>query len=167
MLPIILVALGIVSRLIPHLWDFTPILAISLFAGAYLQKKYAFIVPLGLMIMTDIVLGFHNTILFTWGSILLTVTLGHSLREKKGFGRECFFGVLSAVLFFVVTNFGVWLMDYPKTWQGLAECYTLAVPFFRNSLVSTLIYTAVLFEGYAWVSVRIKSTKLYPNAEGF
>ena len=57
--------------------------------------------------------------------------------------------ILSSVLFFIVTNFGVWLTGggwfYPKTLQGLIECYTLAIPFFRNSLAGDLVYTGVLF----------------------
>jgi hypothetical protein len=115
----------------------------------YFNKRIALIVPLAALALSDLFLGFHATILFVYGSFILTGLIGFWLSSHKKplpiFGAALF----SSVLFFVITNFGVWMTGggwfYPRTWQGLAECYTLALPFFRNSLIGDLVYTGVLF----------------------
>ena len=161
MLVISILMLGIVSRLVVHLPDFTPIIALALFRGAYLQKKYALIVPLLLMLITDVILGFHNTMFFTWGSIFLISFLGMKLMEKKNFMNGLCSSLASVLIFFVITNFGVWLVSgmYAHTWQGLTDCFVLALPFLKNSLFSTLIYTALLFGAYEFAAARLKSTR--------
>jgi LPXTG-motif cell wall-anchored protein len=161
MLALILVALAIVFRFIPHIANFTPILAIALFGGAYLNKKYALILPLAFMMVTDLFLGMHNTIIFTWGSILLISGLGMLLRQKKNTFNITLSTFASAMLFFIVTNFGVWVMGwYPRTLEGLINCYTLAIPFFRTTLASTLLYSFVLFGIYELVARKVKQTSL-------
>ena len=161
MLALILVAVAIIFRFIPHLANFTPVLAIALFGGAYLNKKYALILPLALMMITDLFLGVHNTILFTWGSILLISGLGMLLREKKNAFNITLSAFSSAVIFFIITNFGVWAMGwYPRTWEGLLSCYTLAIPFFRTTMASTLVFSFVLFGIYELAARKVKQASL-------
>ena len=161
MLAYSLIILGVLSRLIVHIPNFTPVIAIALFSGTYLKKKYAIIVPVALMAFTDLFLGFHNIMFFTWGSFALIAALGLRLKGKVNF-RSVFAGsLISAILFFVVTNFGVWLVSgmYPKTLAGLANCFLMAVPFFRYTVLSTFVYSFVLFGGYELVAAKVKSIK--------
>lgn len=162
MLAMILFIFGLVSRLIVHLPNFTPVIALALFGGVYLQKKQAVLFPVVLLAVSDILLGgFHSTILFTWGTIALIALLGLWVRKNKSSHRILGTSLLSAVLFYVITNFGVWLVDgmYPLTLNGLAQCYYAAVPFFRYSLLSTLVYTVILFGGYELMAAQIRKTR--------
>jgi hypothetical protein len=137
------------SRLLPHPYNFTPIAAMALTGGVYFNKRLAFIIPLGALFLSDLFIGFHNTILFVYGSFIITGFIGLWLKSHKKvlpiFGATLF----SSILFFIITNFGVWITGggwfYPRTWQGFIECYTLAVPFFRNTVAGDLVYTGVLF----------------------
>ncbi|MDD5355005.1 MAG: hypothetical protein PHY56_00480 [Candidatus Omnitrophica bacterium] len=161
MLALILLIAGIIFRFIPHLANFTPILAIALFGGAYLNKKYAIVMPLALMMISDVFLGLHNTIMFTWGSILLVSVTGMLLKNRKSAANVTLGAFSSAVLFFIVTNFGVWLMGwYPKTLNGLLTCYTMAIPFFKTTMLSTLVYSLGLFGIYEFVAHKVKDTPL-------
>ena len=161
-LALVLVVLGVFARFIPHAWNFTPVLAIALFAGVYLKRSQAVLLPLALMMVSDIFLGLHPMLFFTWGSVVLIALIGVQIRKNNS-SRNVFIGALaSAVLFFIVTNFGAWLAYYPLTWKGFVACYVLAVPFFRSTLASTFLYTVVLFGGYEFLAGRIKNTRLAP-----
>ncbi|MFC1752953.1 DUF6580 family putative transport protein [Thermoproteota archaeon] len=161
MLALILVIVGISFRFIPHLANFSPLLAIALFGGVYLKRRYALIVPVALMMLTDIFLGMHSAIAFTWGSIILISALGITLRKKKNTLSIITGTIGSAVLFFIITNFGVWAAGwYPKTLSGLVSCYTLAIPFFRSTLVSTTVFSFVFFGVYELVARRVKDSSL-------
>ena len=115
MLAGIILLVGILSRFMEHSPNFTPTIALALFGGAYLPRKYTMIIPLAFMMISDIFLGFHFTMPFTWGSVLLISWLGVQLREKKNLPTMLGFGVFSAVLFFIITNFGAWFQLYPLT----------------------------------------------------
>lgn len=158
MLAIILTIIAVASRLIIHSWNFTPVIVVALFSGSYLPKKKALLVSLGSLLLTDIILGFHATIPFTWGSVILVVLLGGLIKGKVATKNVILAGLSSAALFFVITNFGAWIFYYPKTWVGLVECYTLAIPFFRNSLISTFAYSVVLFGVYELAAARLRKS---------
>ena len=163
MLATCILVLGIFSRLVMHSWNFTPVIALALFGGVYLKKKQlAIILPLVLFAVTDMILGFHKVMFFTWGSVVLIAAMGLWVQKNKSFKTILGGGLASAVLFFVVTNFGVWLVSgmYPLTMAGLAECFTLAIPFFRGTLLGTFVYGFVVFGVYEIIAARIKSTKL-------
>ncbi len=145
----ILILAAALSRLLPHPVNFTPIAAIALAGGVYLEKRFALIVPLAALLISDLFIGFHNTILFVYGSFILIGFMGLWLKSHKKILPVIGTALLSSVLFFVITNFGVWLTGggwfYPKNWQGLVECYVMAIPFFRNTLAGDLVFTGVLF----------------------
>lgn len=152
---IALILLASLSRVVPHQPNFTPVLAIMLFAGVYLPKKYVLAVPLLVMAFTDFHLGFHNTMLFTWGSFILIGLLGLVVKKKKNIVTVLGSSLLGGILFYVVTNFGVFIMNawYPHTWEGLLQCYVAGIPFFRNTLLSSVVYTSVLFGSYEIINL--------------
>jgi len=161
MLAIAIVVVGLISRVVLHIPNFTPVIALALFGGAALSRRNAVILPVVVMAVTDLVLGVHSTMPFTWGSMILIALLGVWLRERKTTTHVALASIASAVLFFIITNLGSWLAMslYPKTWAGLLECYIAAWPFFRNSLFSTLIFSVVLFGGYELLVARVKKTR--------
>jgi hypothetical protein len=144
-----LILAAALSRLFPHPDNFTPIAAVALAGGVYLEKRFALIVPLAALLISDFFIGFHNTILFVYGSVVLIGVMGLWLKSRKKVLPIFGAALLSSILFFIITNFGVWLTGggwfYPKTWQGLVECYVLAIPFFRSTLAGDLVFTGILF----------------------
>ncbi|MBF0532866.1 MAG: hypothetical protein HQL23_07215 [Candidatus Omnitrophica bacterium] len=161
MLAYILLFVGAAARLFVHVPNFSPVLAIALFSGVYINRKYALILPVALMALTDLFLGGHPTMFFTWGAILVIAAMGIWVRNRKSAGVVLLGSLGAAVFFYLVTNFGVWLMTgmYAKTFAGLMDCYVMGIPFFRTSVVSTLIYAAVLFGVYEYAALKLKSTK--------
>lgn len=146
-----LAAAGIILRLLPHTDNFAPIGAIALFAGAVLGLRYALWLPAGIMVVSDLIIGLHSGILFTWGGFLLVALFGTMLRGTRNRLRVPLGAMGSALIFFLVSNFGVWLEGrlYPPTWQGLADSYIMALPFLRTSFVADLCFAALLFGLYA------------------
>jgi len=145
-------------RLLPHPSNFEPIGAIALFAGAYFDdKRWAFVLPLAAMLLSDAVIGFHSQMAGVYGAFALVVWLGSFLRQRRTAVKVAGAGLAASILFFVVTNFGVWALDslYPRTLEGLVICYVAAIPFFANTLAGTLFYTAVLFGGFALAERKI------------
>jgi hypothetical protein len=145
------------SRLIPHPPNFTPIAAIALFGGAqFSSKRAAFLVPLAGLFLSDLVFGFYTITPVVYGSFTLTACLGFWVRQRCSVQRIAFAAVASAILFFVLTNFGVWAIDnlYPKTTAGLVDCYVAAIPFFQNMLLANVLYSALLFGGFALAENR-------------
>ena len=160
MFAIALLLVGVISRILVHTPNFNPVIALALFGGMYLKKRDALWMPLALMIISDLLLGLHNTIFFTWGSVLLISMMGSWQKENKAFSMLAVKTLAAPVLFFLVTNFGSWLAMYPKTIDGLIQCYIAAIPFFRNSLVSAILYSVVLIASYEFVTRRVRETKL-------
>ena len=150
---------GALARIIPHAPNFAPIAAMALFGGVYLNKKYAIIIPLAAMFVSDIFLGFHQSMPYVYGSFALTGFIGMWLRNHKSFINILGGTVLASVLFFLITNFGFWLTFslYPKTFAGQMEAYVMALPFFRNTLLGNLFYTGVLFGTYEAVLLIVKT----------
>jgi len=145
-LPICLIIVLSFSRLIPHPWNFTPVLAMGIFSGFYFKNFIlsSFIVVFS-MFVGDLFLGFHSTMFFTYTSLIIAVVLGLLIKKFK-FTEILFYGVASSVCFFLVTNFGAWLTleMYEKSFAGLLQSYILAIPFFHNTLISTLLYLILL-----------------------
>jgi hypothetical protein len=139
-------------RLIPHPPNFTPIGAMALFGGAYFGKRgLAFVAPIAAMLLSDAILGFHSGMPFVYASVALIVLIGQVALSRPTFLRVGAAALASSILFFVITNFGTWLVSgiYPMTASGLATCFVAAIPFFQNTLAGDLFYSAVLFGGFA------------------
>jgi hypothetical protein len=157
-----LLIVGVLSRFLPHADNFTPVLALAFFGGVFLRHSHALVLPLGLMMCSDLFLGIHPMIPFTWGSLFLISFMGLKWRDQVNVQTVFAGSLIGAVIFFMVTNFGAWLAYYPLTWEGFVTCYVMAIPFFRNTLVSTLVYTGILFGVYELLARRIRSTRLAP-----
>lgn len=149
-LPLSIILFAVALRLVPHLPNFTPIAAMALFGGTYLSKKYALAVPLVALFISDIFLGFHDTMVFVYGSFLLIGVIGIWLSRHKNLRNVLLTTVFSSILFFVITNFGVWLGGglYPKTLAGFLDCYILAIPFFRNTILGDMFYVSLFFGSF-------------------
>ena len=144
-LPVGLILVLSFSRLIPHPSNFTPILAVGVFAGFYFRNFIlSLFIVISSMFIGDLVIGLHNTMIFTYSSLILAVAIG-LLIKKLNFKAVLFGGLSSSVVFFIVTNFGSWLTleMYEKNLSGLLQSYFMAIPFFHNTLISTLIYLVV------------------------
>jgi hypothetical protein len=139
-------------RLVPHPPNFTPIGAIALFSGAYLGRRgLAFVAPLAALLLIDLVLGFYHGMATVYLSVVLIVLIGWQLSARRSFSRVGAAAVASSVLFYILTNFGMWLFSgiYPRTLGGLEACYIAAIPFFQNTVAGDFVYTGLLFGGFA------------------
>lgn len=155
---LVLMVLGAAAtRIIPHPPNMTSIAAIALFGGAHFRdRRLAFAVPLSALFLSDAVLGFDSSMLVVYLSFALIVGIGLWLRSRRQPALVAGAALASSILFFVLTNLGGWAFGdlYPKTWAGLAAGYTAALPFFRNGLEGDLIYTLLLFGGFALLERR-------------
>lgn len=157
--PLSIVAIGIALRLIPHSPNVSPVTAIALFGGMYFDKRYAIILPLVIMFISDYFLGFHDMMGFVYASFLISGLLGLWIGRKKTASRMFGATFLASFSFFVITNLGVWLVSgmYSKTIQGLIDCFVMALPFFRNTVFGDIAYTTIfvlLFEAVQLLSKR-------------
>ena len=155
---------ALVLRLLPHPWNVTPLGAMFLFSGAtFRSKRDSLLVPLAALLLSD-----YAVIHFlyggkyawfsphTWAAFLLVGLIGWALRSKMTLARVAAASLAGSVVFFVVSNLGVWIgwKLYPATLHGLVECYVAALPFFRNSVLGDLAYTALMFGSYGWLRQR-------------
>jgi len=170
--PRLLVLVGMIlfaaiARLIPHPWNFTPLAAMALFGGAHFSKKsHAFLVPFGALILSDAIIGFYLHMPIIYVSFALIILIGFYLKGKKGFVPAATAVLVSSISFFVITNFGVWAFGplYPKTLAGLFQCFTAAIPYFRNALGGDAFYAALLFGSFSLAEKRFSILKSQPAA---
>ena len=162
--PLTLIAIGAISRVIPHPANFAPIAAMAIFGGVYLNKRQALTLPILAMIFSDFFLGFDSVPmrLSVYGSFLLTVLIGFWIKNHKNSKNIIFASLFSSVLFFVITNFSVWAFGsmYPRSISGLMECYLMAIPFFRNTILGDLTYIGVFFGSYELLASFAKKKSL-------
>ena len=138
----ILIALA-ASRIIPHPPNFTSLVALSFYVPALFGRKYIFSVIFAFFI-TDLIIGIHSNLIFTYGSVFLIGFLANYF--NKSLTNRIVGVLLGSFIFYIISNFGVWLTSgfYPKTIDGIIYCYFLALPFFGNTVISTLIYSAII-----------------------
>ncbi len=162
--------LAAISRLLPHPPNFTAVGAIALFGAAYFaSKKWAILIPLLALWLSDLVLNnliyaeFYAgmtflswNMLWVYGSILLIVFAGFKLLKKVTLPRVLTGAFGAALIFFIVSNFGVWLTSpmYPMSLEGLIACYTAAIPFFHYTLAGNLVYCTALFGAYEFLKLK-------------
>jgi len=166
----VFVVIGAASRLTPHPFNFTPITAIALFGSVYLPKKIALGLPLLAMLISDFFIGFYQLSLmsFVYISFFLCVLLGFWLRKNKKWYTTLGSALSCSIIFFLLTNFAVWAFTnwYPKDFSGFIECYLMALPFFKNTLLGDLLYVGLFFGIYEgvgiWVRKRFKISGTVP-----
>ena len=155
-----MILLAALTRLLPHYPNFTAVGAIALFGGAYFNdRRLAFVVPVAAMFLTDLIIGLHATMLTVYISIILTVVIGMTLKQRKNAGTIALGAISASVMFFIITNFGMWLSGtmYPMNAAGLAECYIAAIPFYQYTALGDLFYSAILFGAFELVRVKFPS----------
>jgi hypothetical protein len=149
-LPIVLILILSFSRLMPHPPNFTPIIAVAIMSSYFFKNIYlSFATLLVSMLLADAFIGFYSNMLFVYLSLLLIVFIFHKISEKMNFKNLFICGFIGSLIFFIISNFGVWVLGspgvldlpYEKNLNGLVECYILAIPFFGNTFLSTLIFS--------------------------
>lgn len=155
----VVVVVSLVMRLIPHPANFVPIGALALISGLYIRSRWGIVVPLLVMVASDLIVGWHNLVLFTWGSYLLMGMIGWWVRQHKSVWRVAGGTLLGSVLFFVITNFAVWAFTplYAKTAAGLVHCFYMALPFFRNTVLGDFFYVGIFVGLYEAVYFLVTS----------
>lgn len=180
------VVLAVLLRLLPHIPNFAPISALALFGGVYLGKRYALVLPLLVMIISDYLLlyinpfgtpfftgnhlyapqaAMNNTTLAVYGSFLLSGFVGLWLRNHKSPQTIFLAATFSSIQFFLITNAAVWLAGaYDRSIAGLWESYIAGIPFFRGTLFGDLFYTGAFFGGYELLHYISHSKKVTMTA---
>lgn len=168
LLPIFfLIILGIICRFLPHPANFAPIGAIALFGGLYLPKRWAIILPLAAMFMSDLFIGLYSwpIMISVYSGFAIMGIIGLLVRQNKKLTTILGGTLIGCSIFFLITNLAVWQFGsiYEHSWSGLAHCYLLALPFFRNSLVGDLFYVGTLVGGYELTLYFAQKKSLIPN----
>ena len=153
--PIGLVLLLAFSRIIPHPPNFTPIVAVAIMSGYFFKNiKLSFVVLLISMLLVDVFIGFYKHMLFVYLSLFLITFIFFKISGKINLKNLFVFGFLGSLIFYLISNFGVWSsgvlspitnLPYEKNLNGLINCYFLAIPFFTKTLISTIFFSYVAF----------------------
>jgi len=147
--PISLILILALARLIPHPPNFTPIIAVAILSGYFFKNIYlSFATLLIAMLLADAFIGFYNHMLFVYLSLFLIAFVFYKISEKINFKNLFIYSFFGSLIFFIISNFGVWALGspgvqdivYDKSLNGLIECYILAIPFFGNTFLSTVIF---------------------------
>lgn len=153
----VFVAVSFAMRLLPHPYNFIPIGALALVCGTYIRSRWGILIPVAVMAISDLIIGTHNLMLLTWACFLMISMLGWWVRQHKNPLHIVGATVAGSVIFYLVTNFGVWALTplYAKTAAGLVQCYYMAIPFFRNTALGDLFYVGVFFGLYEALSYLV------------
>ena len=141
---VLLVTLGVLTRLFPHPVNFTALGAIALWSMTlFPSKAWAVLIPVIALLISDALIGFHSTMVWVYGSILFIATLSLVIQPKQSWGRTLLGSLSASLIFFVLTNLGVWLGGelYPMTTEGFFDCYAMAIPFLKNQIAGDLIFS--------------------------
>lgn len=164
LLILIISIVALAARFIPHVPNFSPLVSVLLFTGAYAKSKKYILLPLIALSISDLFLGFYKLeiMLAVYGSLTLTAVIGMWLRNNKNILNTASSVLASALLFFLATNFAVWYFGtwYSHDLSGLALCYNLAIPFFKSTLISNIVYGSILFGIYELTTYAIKEKKV-------
>lgn len=155
------IVIAVVMRLLPHLPNFTPIAAIAIFGGAYINRKaLAFILPIVMMFISDLIIGFHTTMIAVYAGMAIAALFGIMMRNKVKAGNVVLASLASSVVFFLITNFAAWytgLMPYTRDFSGIMQAYIAGIPFFNTAVLGDLFYSTVIFGSFAFASKYIPS----------
>ncbi|MFI5271099.1 MAG: DUF6580 family putative transport protein [Candidatus Saccharimonadales bacterium] len=178
---VIIVISAVIMRLVPHIPNFAPITAGALFGASHLSKKYALLLPILMMAVSDYALlyispfshpifnfshiqpisaMFNSTTLWVWGSFMVSGALGLFLRNKPGILKVGSITLLASLQFYLITNFGVWAAGaYARNFSGLAASYVAGLPFLKWTIAGDLFYTAFFFMIYALATRQSESAE--------
>ncbi len=158
----VLTAIGVaaLTRVLPHAPNFTAVGAMALFAGACMSSRWlSLVIPMAALFITDLFLGFHNTMWAVYGAVAATTMLGWIIRDRQNVLSITAASLASIAIFFFITNAAMWVVGffgpglYPQTGAGLALSIESGIPFLNNSILSQLIYTGAMFGAFHAVKV--------------
>jgi len=158
---LIIIGLGLLNIFFSTIPNLSPIAAMALFGGVYLKnRKIALLVPILALFISDLFLGFHSSMWAVYGSFILVVILG-TLIKKVNFINIFSAAIASSLLFFIITNFAVWTQGsfYPMSFSGLVECYTMGIPFLKNTIIGDLLFSGVIFGGFTIAQTQFSVLK--------
>lgn len=154
-----LILVGVFYRLIDHPFNFSPLGSIAIFAGFFMRRKWSVLVPLAILLVSDIFLGFYTwqIMVAVYICLAVNVIMGMHIKDNKLIRNSLSVSIMGACIFFVVTNFAVWFFGnlYPHDFNGFVHCFYLALPFFRNSILGDMFYTSVILIAYKSVLFMI------------
>ena len=155
-----LIFVGVMSRIYPYAPNFTPMLSIALLSGLYSKNRFFVLLPILIMLISDIMIGNHAIVPWVYSSFILIFAFGYFIK-KSSYSYIFIFSILSSVIFFIISNLGVWFTGgYSYSFNGLIACYTAAIPFFKNTLVSTILYSSVIHSVVSVVSSYDKQLRV-------
>ena len=146
--PLSLILVLAFSRLIPHPPNFTPIIAAAVMSGYLFKNIYiSSIVLLLSMFLSDLVIGIYSNFFFVYFSLLLIMFICTKIIKDLNFKKLFLLSIFSSLIFFLITNFGVWAFSnmYERNLNGLLYCYLLAIPFFTNTIISTIVFSYLAY----------------------
>ena len=150
-----IIVIGIITRFIPHPPNFTPILSFALLSGVYSKNNLGIFIPISIMLFSDMVLGSHGAIIWVYSSLFVVYLIGYYFIKNISFKNVLLGAIAGSFIFFILTNLGVWFIGYPKNIEGLIACYVAAIPFYKNTLLSAIIYTSAIHAIYVVLSKNI------------
>jgi len=148
--PISFILILVLARLIPHPPNFTPLVAVAIMSGYFFRNIYLSLATLLIsMLIADFFIGFYENMIFVYISLILIAFIFYKKSKRINFKNLFIFGLVGSIIFFITSNFGVWALGsigvndipYEKNLKGLIECYFLAIPFFKNTFLSTIIFS--------------------------
>ena len=154
-----IVLILIFSRLIPHPPNFTPVIAVAVLSNYFFKNIYMSLSVLFIsLFLSDLMIGLYKNMLFVYFSIFVVSIIFFIYLRFVNYKNLLFASFLGSLIFFFISNFGVWLLGnlYEKNLDGLLECYFLAIPFFKNTILSTIFYTFLTFFCLNFLKKRIE-----------
>jgi len=139
-----LIFLMLFSRLIPHPPNITPIITVAIMSGYLFRNFYlSFLVLAISMFISDLFIGFYSNMIFVYLGLFLINYIFYITKKLINFKNLYFMSILGSLIFFLISNFGVWFTGslYEKNFAGLILCYYMAIPFFTNTLISTVVFS--------------------------
>jgi len=161
--PISLILILAFARLIPHPPNFTPIIAVAIVSGYFFKNlNLSILTLLVAMLISDLFIGFYENMIFVYLSLLIITFTFYKISNKINFKNLFVYGFAGSLIFFIISNFGVWALGspgldnlpYEKSLAGLIECYIFAIPFFGNTFLSTLIFAYPAIFIYKFLPTR-------------
>jgi len=161
-----LIVIAVLCRFVPHVHNFSPVYGALLFGGAHLRRRDAIWFPVVLLAASDLVLNSMYHVNVGWLEVVQMAAfasialIGELMRSRTTWRRLAGACVVSSLSFYLISNFGVWLgwNSYPHTWHGLVQCYVAAIPWYRQTLVSTFVYAGLFFGCYEIYAARQRSS---------
>ena len=146
--PICIIFILAIARLIPHPPNFTPIIAAAIISSYLFRNIYfSLIVLLSSMFLSDLIIGLYDNFLFIYFSLFLVIFVQSRINMKITFKNLYLHSLIASLIFFITTNFSVWMFSnlYEKSFSGLIYCYFLAIPFFTNTVLSTILFSYIAY----------------------